>query len=131
MRFIPTRIHGILDYLVGIVLIAAPWLFDFNRGGAETWIPVVVGIAVLLQTIMTDFEVGLVRTIPMRTHLTMDLLIGVFLAVSPWLFDFADYVWTPHVIFGVFSILASLTTHTAPVDYGRRDTASNLNNNRL
>jgi hypothetical protein len=36
MRMIPTRVHGVLDYLVGALLVAAPWLFDFNRGGAET-----------------------------------------------------------------------------------------------
>ncbi len=114
MRFIPTRFHGILDYVVGIVMIASPWLFDFAAGGAETWVPVVVGALVLLQTIMTDFEVGIVKMIPMQTHLMMDFGIGVILALSPWLFGFADQVYLPHVIFGVFSILASLTTHRVP-----------------
>jgi type IV secretory pathway VirB2 component (pilin) len=131
MRFIPTRIHGILDYLVGIILIAAPWLLDFNRGGAETWVPVIIGIVILLQTIMTDFEVGMVRMIPMGTHLTMDFFIGLFLAASPWLFGFADFVWVPHVIFGVVAILASLTTHTAPAGYGRRGTARDIHNDPL
>jgi hypothetical protein len=118
MRFIPTRIHGILDYFVGILLIAAPWLFNFYLAGAEeTWVPVIVGIMVLLQAILTDFEVGLVRKLPMKTHLSMDLLMGLFLALSPWLFGFADLVAWPHVLFGVFSILASLTTHTTPAGY--------------
>jgi hypothetical protein len=36
MRFIPTRIHGMMDYAMGLLLIAAPWLFGFARGGAET-----------------------------------------------------------------------------------------------
>lgn len=35
MRVIPTRIHGVLDYLMGIVLIAAPWVLDFADGGPE------------------------------------------------------------------------------------------------
>jgi hypothetical protein len=30
MRFIPTRYHAPLDYIVGAVLIAAPWLFSFS-----------------------------------------------------------------------------------------------------
>jgi hypothetical protein len=125
MRFIPTRIHGILDYLVGIILIAAPWLLNFNLGGAETWVPVIVGIVVLLQAIMTNFELGLVKAIPMGTHLTMDFFIGLFLAISPWLFGFANFVWVPHVIFGVIAILASLTTHTIPAAYARRETVRN------
>ncbi len=114
MRFIPTRFHGILDYIVGLLLIASPWLFDFDAGGAETWVPVIVGCIVLLQTILTDFEVGIVRMIPMQTHLMMDFGIGVLLALSPWLFGFADRVYMPHVIFGLFSILASFTTHRVP-----------------
>ncbi|MBF8963115.1 SPW repeat protein [Pontibacter sp. FD36] len=114
MRFIPTRFHGILDYVYGILLIASPWLFNFAAGGAETWVPVVIGAIVLLQTILTDFEMGLVKKIPMQTHLMLDFGIGVILALSPWLFGFADYVYAPHLIFGVFSILASLTTHRTP-----------------
>ncbi len=47
MRFIPTRLHGVLDYLVGTLLIAAPWLLNFNRGGAETWVPVILGVGAL------------------------------------------------------------------------------------
>lgn len=114
MRFIPTRFHGILDYLYGILLIASPRLFDFAAGGAETWVPVIIGAIVLLQTIFTDFEMGLVRKIPMQSHLMMDFGIGVILALSPWLFGFADRVYELHLIFGVFSMLASLTTHRTP-----------------
>lgn len=133
MRIIPTRIHGILDYLVGIILIASPWVFDFDNGGAETWVPVIVGIMVLLQTIMTDFEVGIIRKIPMASHLRMDLFIGLFLAASPWIFDFDEVVWEPHVIFGIFSILASLMTRTVPANVTnptRSSIVNDLNNNR-
>lgn len=114
MRFIPTRVHGVLDYLVGILLIAAPWLFDFDRGGMETWIPVVLGAGALLYSIMTDYELGLSKTLSMRTHLTMDLLSGILLAASPWIFGFADYVWGPHLVLGLFEIGASLMTKKTP-----------------
>lgn len=33
MRFIPTRIHGMVDYSMGLILIVAPWLFAFAQGG--------------------------------------------------------------------------------------------------
>ncbi len=114
MRFIPTRFHGILDYIVGLVLILAPWLFDFSDNSYATWTLVIAGIVVLGQTIMTDFEVGFIKKIPMQTHLMMDFGLGVILALSPWMFGFAEEVYTPHVVAGIFSILASLTTHRVP-----------------
>lgn len=114
MRFIPTRFHGILDYVVGLMFIVAPWLFNFSDVASATWVMVVAGVLVLLQTIFTDFEVGLVRKIPMRSHLMMDFALGVILAISPWLFNFNEQVYMPHLIGGIFAILASLTTHRVP-----------------
>lgn len=114
MRFIPTRFHGILDYVVGLILIAAPWLFGFSDSGWATWTIVAAGLATLLMTVMTDFEVGLIHKIPMQTHLMIDFGMGVILALSPWMFNFADRVFMPHLIGGVFAILASLTTHRRP-----------------
>lgn len=69
MRFIPTGVHAVLDYLVGALLIASPWLFGFAAGGAETWVPVVLGTTALVMSVLTDYELGLIRTIPMPTHL--------------------------------------------------------------
>lgn len=114
MRFIPTRFHGILDYIVGIFMIIAPWVLDFSDNDAATWAIVIAGVLVLLQTIMTDFEVGLIRRIPMKSHLTMDFILGLALAVSPWVLNFDERVYMPHLIIGVFSMLASLTTHRVP-----------------
>jgi len=114
MRFIPTRFHGILDYIVGLLFITAPWIFNFSDVTYATWIMVIAGIVVLGQTIFTDFEVGMVHKIPMKTHLMMDFGLGVILALSPWMFNFDERVYLPHLIGGVFSILASLTTHRVP-----------------
>ena len=118
MRFIPTKVHGYLDYLVGALLIAAPWLFDFARGGAETWVPVVLGAGAILYSLITDYELGASKTISMRTHLTLDLISGIVLSASPWIFGFADYVWGPHLILGLFEIGAALMTRREP-DYSR------------
>ncbi|MFD2247015.1 SPW repeat protein [Pontibacter ruber] len=123
MRFIPTRFHGILDYVVGLLMIASPWLFGFADNAYATWTIVIAGVLALIQTVFTDFEVGIIKKIPMQSHLMVDFGLGVILALSPWMFGFADYVYTPHVIFGVFSILASLTTHRVPSRSYRTTTA--------
>ncbi|MFL6288586.1 MAG: SPW repeat protein, partial [Actinomycetes bacterium] len=37
LHFIQTRVHGPLDYLVGIVLIVAPWIFGFSDVDSAKW----------------------------------------------------------------------------------------------
>lgn len=119
MRFIPTQVHGILDYLIGVLLIAAPWVLGFTDAGIGTWLPVVLGAGVILYSLMTDYELGAVRAISMPVHLMLDAGGGLLLAVSPWLFGFSDLVWVPHLVVGLLEIGAALTTHTVPA-HGRR-----------
>lgn len=114
MRFIPTRVHGMMDYLMGIILIAAPWILGFARGGAETYVPVIIGAGVILYSLFTDYELGMVRAIPMSTHLVLDVIGGIVLAISPWLFNFDHIVTAPHLIFGLLEIGAGVLTYTVP-----------------
>ena len=114
MKIISTKVHGVLDYLMGVLLIAAPWLFNFNRDGAETWVPVILGIGVIVYSLFTNYELGLSRLIPMRTHLTLDVLSGALLAASPWIFNFNDYVYLPHLILGILEMGAGIMTETTP-----------------
>ena len=119
MRMIPTRMHALMDYTVGILLIAAPWIFRFaNESSAAKWISVIAGVALIGLSAMTDYEGGfLTRAIPMRMHLVTDALLGVFLAVSPWLFGFADQgmnAWLPFVAIGVAEIGTAAMTSPVP-----------------
>ncbi|MBW8682978.1 SPW repeat domain-containing protein [Chitinophaga rhizophila] len=110
MRFIGTRMHGYLDYIVAVLLIAAPWILGFYNGGAESWVPIGMGIATIIYSLLTDYELGIYRRLNMSTHLTLDVMSGILLALSPWLFGFAGEVWLPHVIVGVFEIGAASAT---------------------
>ena len=114
MRFLPTRIHGVLDYLMGLLLIASPWIFNFDDGGPRQWIPIILGAGVILYSLMTDYELGVVKAIPMSMHLMLDAGGGLFLAASPWLFGFADEVWEPHLILGLLEIGAAMITRLDP-----------------
>jgi len=113
---ISTRAHGYLDYLLGLILIAAPWLLGFAQMGAETWVPVVLGAGVILYSLMTDYELGAVRVLPMAMHIWLDVLGGVLLAASPWLFGFSDVIVWPHALFGVLEVGAALMTSRVPSD---------------
>jgi uncharacterized membrane protein len=112
MKFISSRIHGLMDYALGVVLIISPWLFGFGQAGWESWIPIALGIILILYSAMTDYEYSLTRQISMKTHLVLDGVSGVFLAVSPWLFNFSEVVFLPHLILGILEIGAALATHT-------------------
>ena len=114
MRIIPTWLHGMLDYPMGILLIVLPWLGGFADGGPAMYVPIIAGIAVLGLSAFTAYEAGVVRSVPMSAHLTADAVLGVFLAASPWLFGFADVVFLPHLILGIAELGAALTTETKP-----------------
>ena len=116
MRVIPTKMHGVLDYLTALLLIASPWLFDFADGGAAQWVPIVVGATILLVSLITDYELSVAKVVPVSTHLALDMLSGALLAASPWLFGFAELVYWPHLLIGVAEIGAGLLTRKVP-DY--------------
>ncbi len=115
-RFIPTRVHGLLDYGWALLVLAAPWVFQFDHGSAETWFSLVVAAVTMLISLFTDYEWGVSRTIPMPVHLLFDVAGGVLLALSPWLFKFASVVYLPHVILGIIAILVPLFTSPHSTD---------------
>lgn len=114
MKPVSTRTHGYMDYIVGILLIVSPGLFNFSQGGAETWVPVILGIGSIGYSLMTNYEMGLMKSIPMPAHLWMDGIAGVFLALSPWIFNFADLVFLPHLIIGIAEAGLAMMTERYP-----------------
>ncbi|MDP9427195.1 MAG: SPW repeat protein [Actinomycetota bacterium] len=113
-RVIPTQVHAVLDYLTGGALVAAPRLLGLTGTTAGKVLDLAGGIATA-QSLLTDYELGLVKAIPMRSHLALDAASGAIVAASPWLFGFAGNgrkYWLPHVIVGATEILAAATTKT-------------------
>lgn len=82
--------------------------------GADFWVPFLLGAGMIVYSVWTDYEWGAFRTLSMTVHLKIDLAGGILLAISPWLFGFADLVFWPHLIFGVFEIGSALVTQTQP-----------------
>ena len=116
MRFVPTFVHGMADYGVGIILILAPYVFGFTDGSAAQYVPQVLGAGAILYSLFTDYELGWRRAIPMPAHLVLDALSGILLAASPWIFGFEDRIVAPHLIFGLFEIVAAVTTRAQAPD---------------
>lgn len=113
MKRISSRAHGVLDYVVGVLLIIAPYLFGFADNEPARNAAWIVGGASLLYSLVTAYELSIAKLIPYRVHLGLDLVAGLFLALSPWLLNFADEVFAPHLIVGLLEIGAALMSRPA------------------
>ena len=116
MNVISTRAHAIIDYLTGALLILAPYLFGFATGGIEQWLPQILGVALIGMSLITQYELSAAKVIPLGVHLGVDVVAGILLAVSPWLFGFADLIWGPHLLVGLMEIVVPLLTERRPRD---------------
>lgn len=113
MKIIPRNIHGVIDYLVGAALMASPWLLGFADQSAQTYVPLLVGGGALFYSLLTNYEAGLFKVIPFRVHMVFDILSGIFLAASPWLFGFADRVYpgsSATELIALYGLLSSPTS---------------------
>ena len=119
IRFVPTGVHAYFDYIGGLILLAAPFIFGFfDPKGAATLVPMVLGIGLILYSLLTNYELGIpgLKFIPMVAHLIFDFVACVFLIASPFLFGFFNLstpnVCLPHIVSGVGVILLVLVTKT-------------------
>ncbi len=110
MRFIPTKIHGFLDYLIAFVLIITPWIMGFKGAAAAQAVFLGAGTILLITSFTTRYEPGFLSIIPMPLNLTLDAFIGIVLAASPWILGFSQEVHRPHLLMGGLLILISLFT---------------------
>ena len=111
---LPTRLHGLLDYLGALILIGMPWTNGFTQYTWAPWIMFIMGIGVMLYSLFTRYEWGYAGLISMRTHLWLDIISGLILVISPWAFGFSSHVYEPHVITGAVMIGIALITRTKP-----------------
>jgi hypothetical protein len=80
-RPISTRTHGALDYAWATVAASAPTAADSSD--ATTRCVRKAGVAGGINSMLTDYEAGVVRVMPMRIHLAVDFIIGLSLVLSP------------------------------------------------
>ena len=118
MRVLSTRTHAMIGLATGVALLVAPNLFGFSDvGGAAVTVPRLVGLLIIGSELLANNGLSPLRVIPMKAHLLMDQVTGLFLAASPWLFGFADEeanAWVPHVLVGLFVFGYTFFTRTDP-----------------
>jgi hypothetical protein len=112
---VPPLVHGILDYVVACVLIAAPFVLTFEEDAA-TALAIGAGLAVLLLAAFTAWPAGIVKSIPVVAHAMLDYLLGILLIVSPFLLGFNedDTASAFFVILGIGALLLTVATRFTP-----------------
>ncbi len=108
---VPLFVHGAVEYAVGVLLIAAPFLFAFEATAA-TAVSVVLGLALLSFTAVSRLPTGLVHTVPTGVHVTVDVVLAVLLVALPFLLGFTDE-GAPTALFitlGVLHLLLTIAT---------------------
>jgi hypothetical protein len=116
MKLLSPMAHSVIGFVVGILLILAPNIFGFSDvGGAAATIPRIIGVIVILSELTVKGSFSQMGMVPMKMHIPMDVLMGAFLALSPWIFSFNDEgtnAWLPHLIVGLLMIGYALVTRT-------------------
>ena len=113
MKHVNSRAHGVIDYVVGVALIIAPYLFGFADDEPARNAAWIVGGGSLLYSLFTAYELSIAKIIPYRIHLGLDVAAGIFLAASPWLMNFADRVVVPHLVVGLLEIGIALMSRSS------------------
>jgi hypothetical protein len=120
-KILSPNVHGVLDYVTGVSLLALPQVLNLPEDSEESASSVLrmAGTTILLQAVVTDYKMGLVRKVPFKLHLSNDYLLSSALAASPLILRFRDgrsrKTWLPHVLIGLYIFLSTLMTRTEPI----------------
>lgn len=111
IRFLPSSIHNILDYMAALVLVVAPVILKFDQVSPFAyWLSIVAGIALILYSLLTDYEFSIKKWIPFETHLISDLSIGVIFLVWPFIFGFSGLAFAYYIVMGLSLLLVVAVT---------------------
>jgi SPW repeat len=101
-----------LEPLVALVFIAAPWIFGFSDVNDAKTVSIVLGVLVLLTGLTTRWRMGVVKLLSLSAHRMMDVLVALVAIVSPFVLGFSD-IGAPTrflIIMGVLELGATLMT---------------------
>ncbi|MDQ4075675.1 MAG: hypothetical protein M3220_05430 [Chloroflexota bacterium] len=109
MEVISTKVHGVLDYLAAALLLLLPWMVEWNPT-VETLL-LILGAGLLVYSLLTRYELGVWKVIPMGVHLVLDGLAGLILLGAAFALDDLDSgaFWVL-ILFGLLELGAALLT---------------------
>lgn len=99
MKFIHSRIHGFLDYMVVAFLIASPNLFNLAET-TSNFTYILAGVHFLL-TLFTNFEFGLFKVVSFEAHGVIELVVSISLVIVAFILEIIDNSFSRDFYLGV------------------------------
>ncbi|MCK8782619.1 hypothetical protein M0654_21865 [Rhizobium sp. NTR19] len=112
MRFIPTSVHGIADYLVCLGMIILAFVAGAQGAGFAAF--VILGVFGILYSLFTDYELGWKSYLSMPAHLALDAGFAVVMLVLPFLVDLPPMLHRSSFVIAVLAAVLVLTTRMQP-----------------
>jgi hypothetical protein len=102
-----------LEPIVGLLFIVAPWIFGFSDASDATTASIVLGALVLLTGLTTRWRMGVAKLLSLGAHRVMDMLVAVIAIVAPFVLGFSDNGAATRflIIMGVLELGATLMTN--------------------
>jgi hypothetical protein len=114
---IPLSVHAMIEPVVAVLFILAPFVLDFEDSAART-LSIAIGVIILVVGMTTRWRLSLVKLIPLEMHFAGDLLIGIVSIAAPFVLGFSDETAATafFVVMGVGELAAALGTAWRPTD---------------
>ncbi len=109
---IPRFVHGLVEYVAGAFLVAAPFLLGYDDLNMPLGVSIATGVVILVLAAITEGPTGLVKQLPVSAHVTFDFLLAIFLIAAPFLLGFGDEPAPRNlfIVLGVAHLLISIGT---------------------
>ena len=108
MRFVPSLVHGLADYVCGAFLLAGPILLQEPEPARH--VMMIIGSLVLLNSVLTDHEAGIHRLLPFRVHLCFDAILGAAVLALPLILTLSSVMAVTAWLSGLLTVALATTT---------------------
>jgi len=109
MKIIPSKFHGMLDYVVAVTLIVGPLVLQFDDIAKN--LAMAGGIGLLIYSLITDYSLSARKLLPFKTHLVFDFLAALVLIAAPFVFGFTGLTNLFYLVIGIAVIAVVLITN--------------------
>jgi len=109
-RSIGAAIHGIIDYLMVIILAIGPGVAGFT--GKQRWFCYLFAFLLLALTACTRFPLGIMKIVRFPLHGLIETLLAILMIVLPWIANFSNGVLSRNYFVAIGLLLAVISALT-------------------